>query len=477
MALAEVFEAFAGPDTPVEFTAYDGSHSGKEGSDVKVTVRSPVAVAYLAQAPGELGLARAYVSGHLDIDGDMYEALVRMRRAQSISMGVGEKLRLLRALGGPKLLLHRIPPPPQEISVHRRWTIGPLHSKGRDARAISHHYDVSNRFYEWVLGPTMAYTCACYPREDATLEEAQANKFDLVARKLGLRPGMRLLDVGCGWGGMVMHAAREYGVKALGVTLSAQQAAWAQAAIEREGLSGLAEVRHLDYRDVPGDGLRRGQLDRADRARRQGQPPGLLRVPVRQAEPRRPAAQPLHHPAGQHRAGHPQAGVHQQVRLPRRRARGTRLPDLAHARRGLRGPARGEPARALREDPGGLVREPGRALGRGGQGGRPGHRPGVAAVHGGLAARVRHATTSSCTRCSASGCTRTGHPACRCGPTGRPRGFSPTLSRTGGGSRPGILTRAIAVPPGRLRLPHARDGLAGQQVDGRRRGHERPRGP
>ena len=101
----------------------------------------------------------------------------------------------------------------------------------------------------------MAYTCACYPREDATLEEAQANKFELVARKLGLTAGMRLLDVGCGWGGMVIHAAREYGVKALGVTLSAQQAAWAQAAIEREGLSKLAEVRHLDYRDVPETGF------------------------------------------------------------------------------------------------------------------------------------------------------------------------------------------------------------------------------
>ena len=126
---------------------------------------------------------------------------------------------------------------------------------GRDATAISHHYDVSNTFYEWVLGPSMAYTCACYPDEDATLEQAQAYKHDLVARKLALRPGMRLLDVGCGWGGMVRHAAREHGVKALGVTLSAQQATWAQQAIEREGLSGLAEVRHLDYRDVPESGF------------------------------------------------------------------------------------------------------------------------------------------------------------------------------------------------------------------------------
>jgi cyclopropane-fatty-acyl-phospholipid synthase len=255
MTLADVFEAVTGPGAAVEFTAYDGSHAGEPGSAVKITVRSPVAVAYLAQAPGELGLARAYVAGHLDLEGDMYEALSRMAKAQSVSLGAAEKLRLLQALGGPKLLLHRMPPPPQEVRVNRRWLVGRRHSKGRDANAVSHHYDVSNRFYEWVLGPTMAYTCACYPREDATLEEAQANKFDLVARKLGLRDGMRLLDVGCGWGGMVLHAAREYGVKALGVTLSAQQAAWAQEAIEREGLSQLAEVRHLDYRDVPETGF------------------------------------------------------------------------------------------------------------------------------------------------------------------------------------------------------------------------------
>src|SRR5689334_10262958 len=255
MALAEVFESFVGPDAPVEFTAYDGSHAGQAGSSVKITVRSPAAVAYLAQAPGALGLARAYVAGQLDVEGDMYEALSRMTKAQSISLGMGEKLRLLQALGGPKLLVHRMAPPPQEVTQARRWLTGRLHSKRRDAQAISHHYDVSNRFYEWVLGPSMAYTCACYPREDATLEEAQANKFDLVARKLGLQGGMRLLDVGCGWGGMVMHAAKEYGVKALGVTLSAQQAAWAQAAIEREGLSKLAEVRHLDYRDVPETGF------------------------------------------------------------------------------------------------------------------------------------------------------------------------------------------------------------------------------
>ena len=250
MALADVFERIAGPDAPVEFRAYDGSSAGPADAAARIIVRDPRALRYVASAPSDLGLARAYVSDHLDVDGDMYTALRRMIQAQEASLSTAEKLTLLRELGGPRRLLPRIPPPPQEVRVNRRWLGGKRHSRQRDASAISHHYDVSNTFYEWVLGPSMAYTCACYPRPDATLEEAQAYKHDLVARKLGLRSGMRLLDVGCGWGGMVRHAAREYGVKALGVTLSAQQAAWAQQAIENQGLGGLAEVRHLDYRDV-----------------------------------------------------------------------------------------------------------------------------------------------------------------------------------------------------------------------------------
>jgi cyclopropane-fatty-acyl-phospholipid synthase len=255
MALADVFQRVAGPDAPVEFRAYDGSKAGAESSPVRITVKSPTAVSYLAQAPGGLGLARAYVSGHIDVEGDMYAALARMASAQRIDLDFTERLRLLRELGGPRVLLPRVPPPPQEVRVNRRWLSGRRHSKVRDASAISHHYDVSNTFYEWVLGPSMAYTCACYPTATATLEEAQANKFDLVARKLALQPGMRLLDVGCGWGGMVIHAAREYGVKALGVTLSQEQAAWAQRAIKEAGVGDLAEVRHLDYRDVSETGF------------------------------------------------------------------------------------------------------------------------------------------------------------------------------------------------------------------------------
>jgi cyclopropane-fatty-acyl-phospholipid synthase len=256
MPLAEIFERVVGADANVEFRAYDGSVAGTSSSDVRITVRSPLAVRYLAQAPGALGLARAYVSGHLDVDGDMIAALSRMTKAQEHNIGVGEGLKLLQQLGGVKLLYPRLAPPPQEVvPSRRRLTVGRMHSKSRDAESISHHYDVSNRFYEWVLGPSMAYTCACYPTADATLEEAQWYKHDLVARKLDLKPGMRLLDVGCGWGGMVRHAAREYGVKAIGVTLSEQQALWAQQAIKKDGLEDLAEVRFQDYRDVPETGF------------------------------------------------------------------------------------------------------------------------------------------------------------------------------------------------------------------------------
>lgn len=251
MALADVFERVAGPGAKLEFRAYDGSTAGQPGNGIRVVVRSPVAVSYLAQSPSALGLARAYVAGHVDVEGDMYTTLARLSAAQPNTTNWPERLRVVRELGGMKILFPRVPPPPQEVRPGRRWLSGPRHSKQRDAGAISHHYDVSNRFYEWVLGPSMAYTCACYPNTEASLEEAQAYKFDLVARKLGLRPGMRLLDVGCGWGGMVMHAAREHGVRALGVTLSRQQALWAGRAIKAAGLADMAEVRHLDYRDVP----------------------------------------------------------------------------------------------------------------------------------------------------------------------------------------------------------------------------------
>ena len=244
MRLAEVFQRAVGGDASVRFSAYDGSHAGPSEAGVTIEVRTPEALSYLASAPGELGLARAYVTGHLEIVGDVYRALAHLSSISLREVPWAERVELLATLGRTRLGT-RIEVPPQERRLR-----GLRHSKARDREAIAHHYDVSNTFYEWVLGPSMAYTCAVYPTAESTLEQAQFAKHDLVARKLGLKPGMRLLDVGCGWGGMVMHAAREYGVRGLGVTLSRNQAEWAQKAIVEAGLSDLAEVRYLDYRDV-----------------------------------------------------------------------------------------------------------------------------------------------------------------------------------------------------------------------------------
>jgi cyclopropane-fatty-acyl-phospholipid synthase len=245
MGRAEVLERVLGGGLgQVSLRMFDGSQVGPPDAAVTIEVRSPRALSYIATGKGDLGLARAYVMGDIEVAGDLYTALRTLSRL-NLDLPLRERIQLLRDLGGVRLL--KPPPrPEQEVKLSGR-----RHSKTRDQRAISHHYDVSNRFYEWVLGPSMAYTCAVYPTADASLEQAQFDKFDLVARKLGLRQDMRLLDVGCGWGGMVMHAAREYGVRALGVTLSRQQAEWAQKAIAEAGLSELAEVRFLDYRDVP----------------------------------------------------------------------------------------------------------------------------------------------------------------------------------------------------------------------------------
>ena len=249
MRLAEIIERAVGPDAPVEFIGYDGSRAGTSGAPVRVEIKSPIALSHLASAPGELGLARAYVSGSLDIVGDVYSAL-RAMTTLSFS-GIPPKVRAEMAFKlGWSRLWWPVPHPSAESRLRGR-----RHSRRRDQEAITYHYDVSNRFYEWVLGPSMAYTCAVYPAADSSLEEAQWTKHDLVARKLGLREGMRLLDVGCGWGGMVMHAAKHYGVRALGVTLSRKQAEWGQKKIAEAGLTDLAEIRHLDYRDVVESGF------------------------------------------------------------------------------------------------------------------------------------------------------------------------------------------------------------------------------
>ncbi len=252
MKLAEIYERVAGPDARLAFEAYDGSSVGAADATCRVRINNPRAIRHIVRAPGELGVARAFVSGDIDFEGDIVEGLSLAQGLADADAGWRDLLDVVKAakfgMIGPA------PIPDEEVRIPKKLS---LHSKSRDAEMISHHYDVSNRFYEMVLGPTMAYTCAVFPTADATLEEAQEEKFDLVCRKLDLQAGQRLLDVGCGWGGMVRHAAKHYGVQALGVTLSKEQAEWAQKAIADDGLSDVAEVRHCDYRDVP-----EGQFDR-----------------------------------------------------------------------------------------------------------------------------------------------------------------------------------------------------------------------
>lgn len=256
LTLAEVLESFSSGRLPLKFEAYDGSSAGPEDATLGLSLLTPRGTTYLATAPGDLGLARAYIAGDLAAlgvhPGDPYELLKALAdKVQFKRPPIRVLANIVRSIGYEHLL--PIAPPPQEaLPRWRRIAEGLRHSRIRDAEAIHHHYDVSNAFYELVLGPSMTYTCACYPRPDATLEEAQENKYRLVFDKLRLQPGDRLLDVGCGWGGMVRYAARR-GVQATGVTLSAAQADWAQHAIAEEGLTEHARVVHGDYRDVRAD--------------------------------------------------------------------------------------------------------------------------------------------------------------------------------------------------------------------------------
>ncbi len=257
MTVAQLAETVTDGPLPFRLTAFDGSTAGP--SDVPgLHVRNRRALNYLLTAPGDLGLARAYVSGDMDLTGvhpaDPYPLLrlmddeLRLRRPSA-----GEVIDVVRGVG-LKTLIPQAPPPQEATPRWLRVAHGLGHSRRRDSSAIGRHYDVSNAFYESVLGPSMTYTCAVYPTADATLEQAQEAKHTLVLDKLGLQPGDRLLDVGCGWGAMVRHAARR-GVRVIGVTLSRQQAQWGQRAVEEEGLGGLAEIRHLDYREVPETGF------------------------------------------------------------------------------------------------------------------------------------------------------------------------------------------------------------------------------
>ncbi|MEV5972660.1 cyclopropane-fatty-acyl-phospholipid synthase family protein [Streptomyces sp. NPDC051921] len=252
--LTALAEDVLGAKFPVRLRAWDGSEAGPAGGPVLV-VRERRALRRLLWKPGELGLARAWVAGEIDVEGDLYAVLdglagfIWERDEESRGALAAVRDPKVRAAARALLKLAGPFPPPKPPVEEMRGRTGVSHSKRRDKQAISHHYDVGNDFYELVLGPSMVYSCA-YWTDGGTLEEAQRDKLDLIARKLRLKEGDRLLDVGCGWGSMAIHAAREYGARVVGVTLSREQAAFARKRIAEEGLTDRIEIRVQDYRDV-----------------------------------------------------------------------------------------------------------------------------------------------------------------------------------------------------------------------------------
>ncbi|MPY84816.1 MAG: methyltransferase domain-containing protein [Actinophytocola sp.] len=235
-----------GIELPVGLTAWDGSHAGPADGP-RAVLRSRKALRRLLFQPGELGLARAYVCGDLDVDGDLTEAL---RRGGAAVRGRAGRIGPRTLLAGLGFALRRgvLGPPPappaEEARLHGR-----LHSRFRDRAAIAHHYDHGNDFYELVLDEHMAYSCG-YWNDGVTLADAQRDKLDLICEKLGLREGMRLLDVGCGWGSLLLRAADRYEAHAVGITLSEQQAEFVRARAKRRGLDHLVEVELRDYREL-----------------------------------------------------------------------------------------------------------------------------------------------------------------------------------------------------------------------------------
>jgi cyclopropane-fatty-acyl-phospholipid synthase len=245
--LSEVADGRLAPP-PVTLRFWDGSELRAE-TDLPATVviRDPGALMHLLRAPGQLGLARAWVDGSLDIEGDL-EAVLRARTAfAAIDLSTADRIRIgrtaLKVLGTGVLHHPPIPAIEARLSGRRHWV-------ARDRAAVRHHYDVSNRFYRLVLGPSMVYSCAYFATPGDTLEAAQQRKLDLICRKLQLREGDRFLDIGCGWGSLVMHAAAQYGARAVGVTLSQPQADLARERVARAGLSERVEIRVQDYREI-----------------------------------------------------------------------------------------------------------------------------------------------------------------------------------------------------------------------------------
>jgi cyclopropane-fatty-acyl-phospholipid synthase len=252
-AAAPLLESLIGGPIGARIEFFDGSTLGPEDATSRIRVRSPNAIRRILYSPGEIGIARAFVAGDLDVEGDLAACLRALgdtvdRPRPRFSLPIAAAGLVAAARLGA--LRRPLPPPDEEARP-----FGRKHSRQRDSQVVRHHYDVGNDFYRLVLGPTLVYSCAVFVDDEMGLDDAQRAKLDLTCRKLGLaeRPGQRLLDVGCGWGSMILHAAQHYGARAVGITLSPEQAELARDRVKEAGVDDRVDIRVEDYRDLKGE--------------------------------------------------------------------------------------------------------------------------------------------------------------------------------------------------------------------------------
>ena len=236
--------AAAGEPAPT-MESWTGDRWGPADAQSNIALKHEGSLRAMLGPPNDLTAGEAYIHDDVDLQGDIYEILDFARRLEPIGQSKIRGVRLLRKL--------RTLPADSRRSQHERPVVrGRLHSKPRDNEAVRAHYDTGNGFFELFLDENLIYSCAAFLDPTESLETAQVRKLDLVCRKLQLSPGQKLLDVGCGWGAFVVHAAANYGVEATGITVSPEQARAARERAKEAGVDHLVTIRETDYREAEG---------------------------------------------------------------------------------------------------------------------------------------------------------------------------------------------------------------------------------